>query len=152
MINEPLHELFHDLYGAINGIDLMSQTCVAFIKMFNMEKLEGKFKGQISSNFKNIPLYYNKTLEKLKLVVDALAKIDANDIGEALENDIKQKLENVKEISKNSETLYTALLETDTKENLLRFAKELEKLEQTSHSMGDVVKSAKEKLIDRGKY
>ena len=152
MINGSLHELFHDLFGAINGIDLMSQTCVAFIKMFKMEKLEGKFKGQISSNFKNIPFYCNKTLEKLKLVVDALSEIDANDIGKALENDIKQKLKKVKEVSRNSETLYTALLEMDTKENLLRFAKELEKLETISYSMGNTIKSSKEKLIDRGKY
>ncbi len=152
MANDELHVLFHNLSGAINGIDLMSQVSVKFITEFKLEKLEGEFKVHLSSNFKNIPVYYKSIVKKLESVVDALTKIDAGDIGTGLKNAVNYRLGKVKKLIDNSELLYNALLRQNTKENLLRFAKELEKFRPICRSMAETVKDFKEKLVARGKY
>jgi len=152
MINEKLHLLFHDLSGRIGGINTMWQICIAYIKKFDLERLDGKFKENITVAFRNIPSYRKATIEKLKLVIGALNKLGSRDITETLESAINHGLEELEEIEYTADTLYHQLLEHDTKENLMRFAEELEKLGPVCRSMIDAIGNSKNKLTALGKY
>lgn len=152
MANDILHELFHKLFGAINGLDLMSQICAQFVTLIKIDKLEGKTREEMKTNFENLSFYQNRALKDLESLVNALTETNAMDIGSVLNNSITTKLIKVGNIISNSEILYGKVLNADTKENLVRFARELEKIEPICQSMAEIMTSSKQELVKQGEY
>lgn len=152
MINEKLHLLFHDLLGAISGIDTLSQICVAYITKFNLEKLEGKFKKEITGTFRNL-LSYRKTInEKLGLVVPAIIGIGEKDIAQALRRNVIRELEKIKGLEADAGLLHRRILKTNTKDNLYRFSRKLSEFKAVCDSLIKIISDSKEKLAALGKY
>jgi len=152
MSNDTLRELFHDLFGAINGISLMSQMCTQFITIIEEEGLNNKIKDELITNFKNVGLYYNRAIKDLESVTHALTKIGSVNIGTALKASIICELGRIKDIINTVGNSFDNILETDTKEDLLRFARELGKMEPICRSMAETVRFSKKKLSEQGKY
>ena len=152
MINEPLHKLFHDLSGPIGTINTMSQICVSYITTFNMERLEGNLKENLTNAYKDIFFCREKIAGQLKLVIDALDKIESKDVGDTLQEYINHGLQDLKEVEEACERSYSYLLKYDTKENLLRFGEELKGFQPVCQSMVRAMSWCKEKLATAGKY
>ena len=152
MINEPLHKLFHDLSGPVSTINTMSQICIAYIATFNMEKLEGNLKENLTNAYKDIFSCREKIAEQLKLVVAALDKIESKDIADTLQEYINHGLKDLKGAEKSCERSYSCLLKCDTKENLLQFGEELKKFQPICQSMIKAMNLCKDKLTASGKY
>jgi uncharacterized protein Yka (UPF0111/DUF47 family) len=152
MINEKLHLLFHDLSGAIGGIDTLSQICVAYITKFNLEKLEGKFEKEITNTFKNLLTYRETIVKKLDLVVAALIEIGERDIALALQKDVLHEVEKIKDLEAGADLLYGQLLKSDTKDNLYCFSKEVSGFKVICDSLSKAINSCKDKLTALGKY
>jgi len=117
-----------------------------------LEKLEGEFKENITTAFRNISSYKDAIGAKLKLVVSALTEIGNSDIGTVLQDCVNNGLNDIKVIEKNAERLYNQLLESDTKENLLRFAEEVRKFQPVCNSMVKAMDWCKDKLTALEKY
>lgn len=152
MINEKLHSLFHDLIAPIGSIDTLSQICASYITKFDLERLEGKFKKEITSTFKNSCSYHYVIIEKLKLVVDALIEIGEKDIALALQNDVISEVEKIKALEAATKLLYSRLLSSDTKENLLGFAEKVSNFKLVCNSLSKIISDCKDHLTALGKY
>ncbi|MFA5143956.1 MAG: hypothetical protein WC522_07335 [Candidatus Omnitrophota bacterium] len=152
MINEKLHVLFHDLTGAIGGINTLSQICAAYITQFNLEKLEGKFKNEITKNLKNLLAYRKSVGEKFNLVMDTLIEIGERDIAVALQKDVLQEVEKIKDLEAGTDLLYSRLLKDDTKDNLYCFSKEVSEFKTVCDSMMKIITDCRNKLTVLGKY
>lgn len=152
MINEPLHKLFHNLSGPIGTINTMSQICVSYINTFNMEKLEGNLKENLTNAYKDIFSCRDKIAEQLKLVVAALEKTESKDIADTLQECIDHGLKGLKEVEETCEISYNYLLKHDIKENLLQFGEEVKKFQPVCQYMVKAMNLCKDKLTASGEY
>ncbi len=152
MINEHLHKLFHDLSGPISTINMMSQICVSYITTFNMERLEGDIKEDLTIAYKNIFSCRDDIAKQPKLIVSALNEIGSKDIGDVLQEYINYGLKELKEVEESCEKSFNHLLKHDTKENLLKFGEEVKKFQPICQSMVRSKNWCKDKLTASGKY
>ena len=130
----------------------MSQICASYIATFNMERLEGNLKENLTTAYKNIFSCREKIAEQLKLVAVALDKIESKDVADTLQEYINHGLQDLKEAEEACERSYSYLLKYDTKENLLRFAEELKGFQPVCQSMVKAMNLCKDKLTTVGKY
>ena len=130
----------------------MSQICVSYITTFNVEKLEGDIKEDLTAAYKNIFSCRDDIAKQLKLAVSALNGIGSRDIGDTLQEYINYGLKELKDVENSSERSFNYLLEHDAKENLLKFGEEVKKFQPVCQSMVKVMKWCKNKLTVSGKY
>lgn len=152
MINEKLHSQFHDLAGHIGSVSAFSQVCAAYVARFNLEKLEGRFKAEITNNFQKILSYYDVVMKDLKKVIFGLNEIDEKTHAKDLQNNILFEIEKLKDIEEKAGILFDRLKEDDNKENLIAFKDEVSKIPQLCIRMSEIINALKDKLTALGKY